>query len=75
MLRHSLKGLSVAAAPYQVILASGKEMFFTTLGNICSNLNAAAIRSVYDRHAKSFLDIQTIFKSKRRKFIQCKKKT
>ncbi len=65
-----LKGLSVAAAPYRVILNNGKEVFFTTLSNICSDLNAATIRSVYDRHAKGFLDIQTIFKSRRRKFIQ-----
>lgn len=64
-----LHGLSVAAAPYRVVLTSGKEVLFTTLGNICSELNATKIRSVYDRHAKSFLDIQTIFKSRRRKFI------
>ncbi len=68
MQRMSTK-LSVLAAPYEVVLTNGKRQLFTRLINICQDLKADQIKSVYDRHDKSFLDIATIFKSHRRKFI------
>jgi hypothetical protein len=60
--------LSIHAAPYQVNFKSGVYHTYTRLQEI-AKLRQNRIASVFDRHAKSFLDLDTLWKQRRRKFI------
>jgi hypothetical protein len=61
--------LSIAAAPYQVKFKNGKSRFYGTLREIYATVSKSSVESVFDRHEKSYLDTEILWKSRRRKFI------
>jgi len=67
--RRAKPEISVAAAPYRVFLRNGSYRLHDSLIGISRGHSQTAVKSVYDRHAKKFLDVSTIFKSHRRKFL------
>jgi hypothetical protein len=61
--------LSIAAAPYEVTLKNGKHRLYSGLMEICRGVSMSSVSAVFDRHKKSFLDLEALFNHRRRKFI------
>lgn len=61
--------LSVASAPYRIKLVTGKTRFCAHIREIYETYGKSAVVAVFDRHAKYYLDIDTLWKSHRRKFL------
>lgn len=61
--------LSIAAAPYVVNLKNGKSRFYSALRDIYGSLSIDAVVSVFDRHRKNYLDLETLWRSHRRKIV------
>jgi hypothetical protein len=66
----SLKAqVSIAVAPYLVKFKDGRQLFYSGLREIYKPLDQSTVASVYDRHARAFLDTTTLWQSHRRKFV------
>lgn len=61
--------LSIAAAPYQVNFKNGKRRMCGQLREIYQDTSMEAVASVFDRHKRSFLDLEVLWKRHRRKFV------
>jgi hypothetical protein len=72
LLRRRRRWVSVACGPYRVRLKDGKERFCGGLREICQIFALTSVDSIFDRREKAFLDLQTIWKSRRRKFLNRK---
>jgi hypothetical protein len=61
--------LSIAAAPYQVNFKNGKRRMCGQLREIYQDISMESVASVFDRHERSFLDLECLWKRHRRKFV------
>lgn len=61
--------LSIAAAPYQVNFKNGKRRLCGELREIYQDISMESVASVFDRHERSFLDLESLWTRHRRKFV------
>ena len=62
--------LSIAAAPYRVNFKNGKKRMYGGLEEIYTSMDQDDVESIYDRHARAFLDLAALWgPSHHRKFI------